>query len=156
MRWSNYICMSVIIVFVTLTLIGCSASKEVIKESYETSTEPITTYETPTPDDQMALVKSQLIEEMRIFDVGAHHDALYSQIKNIEKDLTEDEVKEAISEIVKTYMDSYFLEKTREILSKYNDNYAISDVETLFESTSRSSLYTLIELYEWSFYNKNQ
>lgn len=156
MRWSNYIYRSVLIVFVTLTLIGCSTSKEVIMETHETSTEPITIYETPTPDDQMALVKSRLIEEMRIFDVGAHHDALYNQIKNIEKNLSEGEVKEAISEIVTTYMDGYFLEKTHEILSEYNDSYAISDVETLFESTSRTSLYTLIELYEWSFYNKNQ
>ena len=144
------------LLFVLLTLIGCNASKTVIKKPVVASTESETQLEIPTPDDQMALVKRRLNEEMRIFDVGAHHDALYAEISILDKGLTDLEIKAALSKIVKDYMDTYFLDKTGEILSEYNENYTLSDVNTLFESTSRKSLYTLIELYEWSFYTKKR
>jgi len=156
MKKGFYICASFIIAFLMLTLIGCSTSNTVIDEPLPSSTEPSTQLKTPTPEDQMALVKSRLDDEMRIFDVQLHHNDLYAEISSIDAGLTEDEIKVTISEIVTGYMDAYFLEKTREILSEYNEDYTLSDVETLFESTSRTSLYELIELYEWSFYKKNR
>lgn len=144
------------ILFIVLTLMGCSASKTVIKKTLETDSEATTGMEVPTPDDQMELAKIKVEEEMRIFDVNEHHDSLYAEISLIDSELSELAIKDAISEIVKVYMDAYFQEKTREILSEFNENYTMSDVETLFESTSRTSLYKLIELYELSFYNKNR
>ncbi len=144
------------ILFIVLTLMGCSASKTVIKETLKTETEATTSMEVSTPDDLMALARAKVEEEMRIFDVNAHHDSLYAEISSIDSELSEESIKEAISEIVRTYMDAYFLEKTRDILSEFNENYTMSDVETLFDSTSRASLYKLIELYELSFYNKNR
>ena len=144
------------ILFISLTLIGCSASKTLIEETLETKNEATTGMEVSTPEDQMELAKIKVEEEMRIFDVNEHHDSLYAEISLIDSGLSEFEIKEAISEIVKVYMDAYFHEKTREILSEFNENYTMSDVETLFESTSRASLYKLIELYELSFYNKNR
>jgi len=144
------------ILFILLTVMGCSASKTKIKETLEPKTEATTSIEVPTPENQMTMARRKVEEEMRIFDVGAHHDALYSEISAINKDLSEVEIKKAISEIVMIYMDAYFLEKTREILSEYNEKYTVSDVDTLFNSTSRKSLYALIELYEWSFYEKNR
>ena len=144
------------ILFIVLTLMGCSASKTVIKETLETESEATSVMEVSTPEDQMELAKIKVEEEMRIFDVNEHHDSLYAEISLIDSELSESAIKEAISEIVKDYMDAYFHEKTREILSEFNENYTMSDVETLFESTSRTSLYKLIELYELSFYNKNR
>ncbi len=146
----------VTILFIVLTLMGCSASKTVINETLDTDVEATTVMEVSTPDDQMELAKIKVEEEMRIFDVNAHHDSLYAEISLIDSELSELEIKAAISEIVKVYMDAYFLEKTRAILSEFNENYTMSEVETLFESTSRASLYKLIELYELSFYNKNR
>ena len=144
------------ILFIVLTVMGCSASKTKIIETLEPKTEATTNVEVSTPDNQMALARRKVEEEMRIFDVGAHHDALYSEISTINKELSEVEIKKAIAETVMSYMDAYFLEKTREILSEYNENYTESDVDALFNTTSRKSLYALIELYEWSFYEKNR
>jgi uncharacterized lipoprotein NlpE involved in copper resistance len=144
------------ILFIVLTLMGCNASKTVIKETLEVKTEDTSSDEVSTPDDQMALAKKKVEEEMRIFDVNAHHDALYAEIVSLDKALSETELKAAISQIVKDYMDAYFLEKTRKILSEYNEYYTDSEVESLFEGTSRASLYKLIELYELSFHNKNR
>lgn len=147
---------SIFLVVLTLTLMGCSSSKTVIKKTLEPLSESTVASEKPMLDEQMALAKKKIEKEMRIFDVQVHHDALYGTISNIDKGLTDVEIKMAISEIVRDYMDAYFYEKIGEILSETNGNYMNSDVETLFKSTSRASLYALIELYEWSFYKKNR
>ena len=53
-------------------------------------------------------------------------------------------------------MDEYFKEIIGNILLEYNDKYMAEDVETIFETTSRSALYELIVLYEYTFYENNR
>jgi len=144
-----------ILIFIGLTLFGCSASEKQNVASTEPPTELITKYEVPTPEDQMAIAKNQIADEMRVFDVGEHHETLYAMILESSKGLTEEEARASVTNIVSEYMDDYFLDRIGEVLSMYNEDYAYSDVETIFNSTSRASLYELIELYEWTFYQNN-
>lgn len=142
--------------FIGLTLMGCSSSNVADQASTEETTEPVTSFEVSTPEDQMNLAMGQIADEMRVFDVGDHHDLLFAQIVEQSSGLSEDDTKTVISDVVALYMDAYFKERIGEVLTLYNENYAVSDVETIFSSTSRAALYELIELYEWTFYKNNQ
>ena len=145
----------VLSLFIGLTLMGCGASKTSVTAVSEPTTEEVTTIEVPTPENQMDLAKARIAEEMRVFDVNAHHETLYAEIVNQSGSLSAEEVKAIIPDIVSDYMDQYFRNRVGEILAEYNDSYALSDVETIFESASSTSLYELIALYEWTFYQKN-
>lgn len=145
----------ILTLFIGLTLFGCGASDISGTLVTESTTEEETNIEVPTPENQMDLAKVRIAEEMRVFDVNVHHEILYSEIINQSGNLTSEEVKALIPDIVSVYMDGYFRNRVGEILSEYNAQYAQTDVETIFESTSRASLYELIVLYEWTYYQKN-
>jgi hypothetical protein len=61
-----------------------------------------------------------------------------------------------IKETVESVMDAYFRSRIGDLLLNYNEYYTASDVETVFNNTSRTALYQLIELYEWTFYKNNR
>lgn len=145
----------VLTLFIGLTLFGCGASDVSDTVVSETTIEEETNNEVQTPENQMDLAKQRIAEEMRVFDVNVHHDILYTEIINQSGNLSSEEVKAIIPDIVTMYMDGYFRNRVGEILTEYNAQYAQSDVETIFESASRASLYELIVLYEWTFYQKN-
>lgn len=137
---------------IVLTLSACDASTAVNTKNIELSSEETLELEVPTPSEQIELVKAKVVDEMRVFDVNAHHDTLYAEISKLPEGLESEQLKSEISDIVNQYMDEYFHEVIGAILLEYNDKYMASEVETIFDNTSRTALYELIVLYEYTFY----
>lgn len=146
--------MLIIVYLCVLFFMGCQSTSESQTHTADTTEAPTTQYEVPTPEDQLAQVLEQIKDEMRIFDVEAHHEVLNDLVLSHEKDKGTAIEKTDIYAIVETYMDDYFWQLTQEILSEYNENYSQEEIEHLFEQTSRKGLYDLITLYEWTYYNK--
>ena len=144
-----------LILCIVLTVSACDASAVKNNQKLTTSPDETLELEVPTPSEQIDLVKARVEDEMRIFDVVAHHEALYQEIKNIPKTLDSEQIKLEISDVVKQYMDEYFHRMIGDILLEYNDKYMALEVETIFDSTSRTALYELITLYEYTFYENN-
>ena len=144
------------ILCIVLTLSACGASDSKVNPKVEISSEETLELEVPTPTEEMDLVRARVMEEMRVFDVNVHHEAIYSEIENLPESLDSEELKSKINEAVSSYMDEYFKEVIGNILLEYNDKYMAEDVETIFETTSRSALYELIVLYEHTFYENNR
>lgn len=140
---------------IVLTLSACDASTAQNNKKIELSSEETLELEVPTPSEQIELVKAKVVDEMRVFDVNAHHDALYAEISKLPEGLEPEQLKSEISDIVNQYMDVYFHEVISAILMEYNDKYMASEVETIFDNTSRTALYQLIVLYEYTFYENN-
>ncbi|WP_459843860.1 hypothetical protein [Fusibacter bizertensis] len=144
-----------LILCIVLTLSACDASTVKNNQKLTMSSDETLELEVPTPPEQIDLVKAKVEEEMRVFDVVAHHEALYREIKNIPESVDSEQIKLEISDIVNQYMDEYFHQIIGNILLEYNDKYMASEVETIFDSTSRAALYELITLYEYTFYENN-
>lgn len=141
---------------VAMVLTGCGGKSRVISETLEPLSEETTRYEVPTPPDEMDRVLAQVREEMRVFDVNLHHETIYAAFVDQISGLEEAAAKTVIFDTVATQMDAYFYERIRELLSGVNPDYAYEDVETLFNSTTRTSLYELITLYEWTYYQNHR
>ena len=146
---------TVMILLILFTVTGCNRSDTVVSKTLSTEETSETQFYEETPSEEMAIVLELIKDEMRVFDVAEHHDALMEEIQKLDKGLSEEDLKIAIENIVKTRMDSYFYTRIETILSEYNPNYGPNDVETLFNNTSRTALYDLIVLYEVTFL-KNQ
>lgn len=144
-----------LILCIVLTLSACDASTVKNNQKLTVSSEETLELEVPTPPEQLELVKAKIEDEMRVFDVVAHHEALYQEIGDIPESLASEQIKSEISDIVNQYMDAYFRQIIGDILLEYNDKYMASEVETIFDSTSRTALYELITLYEYTFYENN-
>lgn len=143
------------LMLVSVLLVGCSKESKKIEVELIATTEN-ERYEEETPPELMDQVLSAIVSEMRVFDVNAHHDSLQDLIQEAVLDESEDEIKAIINEKVREHMDAYFYNRIGEVLETYNPNYSQSDVETIFNNTSRTALYELIELYEWTFYKNNR
>jgi len=143
------------LVLVSMLLLGCSKESKKIEVELNPTTETVR-FEEETPPNLMDQVLSTIVSEMRVFDVNVHHESLQALIQEAVLDKSEDEIKAVISEKVSEHMDAYFYDRIGEVLELYNPNYAQSDVETIFNKTSRTALYELIELYEWTFYKNNR
>ena len=139
-----------------MILTGCGGKSRVISETLEPLTEETTRYEVLTPPDDMDRVLAQVREEMRVFDVNLHHETIYEAFVDQIGGLDETAAKAVIYDTVATQMDAYFNERIHALLASVNTDYASEDVETLFNSTSRASLYELITLYEWTFYQNHR
>ena len=139
---------------VMLILMGCQSKTGSQTQILETTEETTTRYEVATPENALAIVLEQIKEEMRIFDVEAHHESLNALVLSLEKEKGSRVEKAEIYTIVETYMDTYFWQLTHDLLSAYNENYSLEEVEVIFRQTSRNGLYDLITLYEWTYYNK--
>ena len=139
-----------------MVLTGCGGKSRVISETLEPLSVETTRYEVPTPPDEMDRVLALVREEMRVFDVNLHHEMIYAAFSEQISGLEEEAAKSVIFDTVATQMDAYFYERIREMLSGVNPDYAYEDVETLFNSTSRTSLYELITLYEWTYYQNHR
>lgn len=148
--------MHIIVLLSMLLFMGCQSTSGSQTQKLETTEETTTRYEVPTPEDELAIVLGQIKEEMRIFDVQAHHDSLYDLILTEQKTKGTEIEKIEIYAIVETYMDDYFRQLTHEILSAHNENYSLDEVDLVFNQTSRTGLYDLITLYEWTYYSKNR
>ena len=146
---------AVMLLLILFTVTACSRSEIVVSKTLNTEETSETQYYEETPSEEMAIVLELVKDEMRVFDVAEHHEALMKEISKLDKGLSGDEFKIAVENIVKTRMDSYFYTRIETILSDYNPNYGPNDVETLFNNTSRTALYDLIVLYEVTFL-KNQ
>lgn len=146
--------MLIVLQLCVLFFAGCQSKSGSQTQIFETTEETTSRYEVPTPENELAIVLGEIKDEMRIFDVQAHHESLYALILSLEKEKGSTIEKSEIYSIVETYMDDYFWQLTHDLLSAYNENYALEEVEIIFEQTSRNGLYDLITLYEWTFYNK--
>ncbi|HAS73210.1 MAG TPA: hypothetical protein DCS67_03605 [Clostridiales bacterium UBA8960] len=125
-------------------------------QTVESAIEEETQKEVDTPEDALLLVTAKVKEEMRVFDVNDHHAILFEQILEKARTLEEDQIRPMIKETVESVMDAYFRSRIGDLLLNYNEYYTASDVETVFNNTSRTALYQLIELYEWTFYKNNR
>jgi len=141
---------------VAMVLTGCGGKSRVISETLEPLSEETTHYEVLTPPDEMDRVLALVREEMRVFDVNLHHEAIYAAFSEQISGLDETSAKRVIYDTVVTQMDAYFYERISALLASVNADYAYEDVETLFNSTSRTSLYELITLYEWTYYQNHR
>lgn len=153
MKWPFWI---ILVFLLSVALIGCKPLKSQSVEVLSTTLEEETQKEVDTPEEIRTLIIRQVNEETRIFDVNEHHPVLYEIILDKSKKLNEDQVRPMIKDTIQMYMDDYFMQRIREILETYNEYYTASDVETIFNNTSRTALYELIELYEWTFYKNNR
>lgn len=136
----------------SVSLFGCQSlknkdSEEKVKTESEEVGEKV-----DTPEDTLKKIIRQINDEMRVFDVNEHHESLSDIISEKAEGLEEDQVRQLIKETVQSYMDAYFTKRIEDVLVVYNEGYTPSDVETVFKSTSRTALYELIELYEWTFF----
>lgn len=145
----------VILLLILFTVTGCNRSEIVVSKTLNTEETSETQYYEETPSEEMAIVLDLVKDEMRVFDVAEHHEALVDEIQKLDKGLSDDDLRIAIENIVKMRMDSYFYTRIETILGDFNPNYGPDDVETLFNNTSRTALYELIVLYEVTFL-KNQ
>ena len=146
----------ILILFISLTLMGCNPSNKSELETTELLVEEETREEVPTPEDTFDRVKNQYRNEVRVFDVVEHHEPIYSEILQSVSGETEDALKLLIEEKVRVYMDDFFKERIAELLEIENSHYALSEVDEIFESVSRESLYELIVLYEYEYYKTKQ
>lgn len=142
-------------ILISTLFLGCKHESKSIDVDLVLTTEA-ERFEEETPPDLMDQALSKVLSEMRVFDVNAHHDVIQDLIQLAVENESEAEIKAIIKEKVREHMDAYFYTRIGEILENYNPNYAQSDVETLFNKTSRTALYELIELYEWTFYKNNK
>lgn len=148
--------MHIIVLLSIILFVGCQSTSGSQTQKLETTEESTTRYEVPTPEDELAKVLRLVKEEVRIFDVQAHHESLYDLILSEQKEKGTEIEKSEIYTIVETYMDDYFWQLTHEMLRAYNENYSLDEVDLIFDQTSRTGLYDLITLYEWTYYSKNR
>lgn len=152
MRNKTFLFLILILLVSSVSLFGCKSLKKQGSTSLvQTETEE-TVERLDTPADTIDIVIKQIDDEMRVFDVGDHHEALIGIIREKVDSLDEEEVRPIIKETVEIYMDAYFISRIKDVLRSYNEGFTDSDVEMVFNSTSRTALYELIELYEWTFY----
>lgn len=133
-------------------LFGCKSLKQQVSNDSTQSETEETVERVDTPEDTLGIIIKQIDDEMRVFDVGDHHEALIGIIMEKAVTLEAEEIRPMIKETVEIYMDAYFMSRIKEVLRSYNERFTDSDVDMVFKSTSRTALYELIELYEWTFY----
>lgn len=144
-----------VLVLVSFLSTACSSEQKSMDTDIITTEEVTTESYEATPQEKLDEVETLIEDEMRVFDVNLHHDTLHNKIKSEVIGLEDEEAKLHIATIVTDYMDVYFKERIRELLFMVNESYSVDEVETLFDNTSRASLYELIVLYEWTYYQKS-
>lgn len=144
--------MILLLIVSSVSLFGCQSLKNKDSEDKVTTESKEVGEKVDTPEDTLKKIIRQINDEMRVFDVNEHHESLSDIISEKAEGLEEDQVRQLIKETVQSYMDAYFTKRIEDVLVVYNEGYTPSDVETVFKSTSRTALYELIELYEWTFF----
>lgn len=142
-----------------LLMMGCSlrdleSSPQVLDEAV--LEEEIEIEEVATPEESKARILKIIREEMRIFDVVAHHDALQEAITQQMLNQDRNKLEAIASEVVKAHMDAHLRNRIEILLEMENEYYSINDVEWIFNRVSTRDLYALMTLYEKSFYEKTQ
>lgn len=144
--------MILLLIVSSVSLFGCQSLKNKDSEDKVTTESKEVGEKVDTPEDTLKKIIRQINDEMRVFDVNEHHESLSDIISEKAEGLEGDQVRQLIKETVQSYMDAYFTKRIEDVLVVYNEGYTPSDVETVFKSTSRTALYELIELYEWTFF----
>ncbi|MDK2866266.1 MAG: hypothetical protein PWP51_892 [Clostridiales bacterium] len=140
----------------TLMLAGCA------KEEAAVSTHVLETEETqeeaavPIEEDALTAFRDTIQEEMRVFDVVAHHDAIYAQVKAyVSADMDDAALTEAIQTVVSDYMDEQLKIRIDEGLSAIQAHYTSEDAEWVQSTVRTADLYELITVYEREYYKRN-
>ncbi len=134
-------------------LCGCSKTIEVKEEQVVAEADVIEEETYPVGEDILDSIREKLQEEMRIFDVVAHHEEIYDLVSaEISSDDTDEEMNEKIGSIVKNYMDAYLDGRIREELTLVESQYDPNDVQWLRDHVKTSDLYQLITVYEREYY----
>ena len=130
---------------------GCSTDESVSVKKDEVVEESVEKTVT-TDDDALEDLVIKIQEEMRIFDVVEHHDALLSGIESEMTGSDEARLKEITQRVVKTYMDEHLKKRITELLTEVNPQHKIEERDWVFHQVSTQSLYRFITLYEVAFY----
>jgi PBP1b-binding outer membrane lipoprotein LpoB len=147
--------MAIILLIVTIVLTGCKPQASETKK-YELEGEEVEVEEVaPIEEDLLAPLVTDIQDEMRVFDVVAHHDTLMARIKDeVSTELDTEEMTVHIRDIVTSYMDKILLDRIEEGLSKIQDPYSEEDVKWVRSQINTDDLYHLITIYEREFYKR--
>jgi len=147
--------MAIILLIVTIVLTGCKPHASETKK-YELEGEEVEVEEVaPIEEDLLAPLVTDIQDEMRVFDVVAHHDTLMARIKDeVSTELDTEEMTVHIRDIVTSYMDKILLDRIEEGLSKIQDPYSEEDVKWVRSQINTDDLYHLITIYEREFYKR--
>lgn len=142
-----------------LLMVGCSprhseSTPQVLEE--DLVEEEIEVMEVDTAEEVKERLLVIIREEMRIFDVVAHHDALHEAITHQMVGQNRNALEAIASEVVQKHMDAHLRNRIEILLEMENEYYVASDVEWIFNRVSTRDLYTLMTLYEKTFYEKTQ
>ena len=144
---------TLILLIVAMLLTGCGTQASTTKK-YELEVEEVEEI-APIEENLLASLIRDIQDEMRIFDVVEHHEALIKRIENeVPADLDSEEMTAQISEIVSSYMDEILRDRIREGLSNIQDPYSDEDVIWVRSQISTDDLYHLITIYEREFYKR--
>ncbi|MGX8796441.1 hypothetical protein ACR6HW_10195 [Fusibacter sp. JL298sf-3] len=143
----------VLCVFFLMT--ACAKERPVESEALlPEAPEEVEEEKVPTEESDKEKVLSQVREEVRVFDVVEHHDALNAGIREAMKNSDASELDEIATAVVTVHMDAHWRERVKDLLSEVNPNYETEDVDWVLDRISTSDLYELMVLYEVAFYKK--
>jgi len=144
---------TLILLIVAMLLTGCGTQAPTTKK-YELEVEEVEEI-APIEENLLVSLITDIQDEMRIFDVVEHHEALIKRIENeVPADLDSEEMTAQISEIVSSYMDEILRDRIRKGLSNIQDPYSDEDVIWVRSQISTDDLYHLITIYEREFYKR--
>jgi PBP1b-binding outer membrane lipoprotein LpoB len=110
----------------------------------------------PIEEDALTALRDTIQEEMRVFDVVAHHDAIYALVVNaVSVDMDDAAMTEAIRVVVSDYMNEQLNRRIDGGLSAIEQNYTAEDAEWIRETIRTADLYDLITVYEREYYKRN-
>lgn len=145
------ILMGILFLVVMIAVNGCSA-KVVSPKVDVPAIEEALEEKVFTDEDTLSTLVLQLQEEMRVFDVVEHHDALLLAIEERMTGTDEDVLKKIATEVVVEYMNGQLEARIIELLSELNEMHSIDERDWVFHQISTQSLYRFIILYEVAYY----
>ncbi|MDN5351230.1 MAG: hypothetical protein PWQ12_146 [Clostridiales bacterium] len=137
-----------------ITSVGCGRYEVAQTTTAPTSDETTTVERVATEDDVLSEILKALRAEMRVFDVVAYHESLYSEIEAEMLKSPDSELSDVVNEVVGRFMDAFLLERIHRILEEKNPLYKSEEVDWLYDRIDTEELYELIVLYEILYYEK--
>ena len=148
-RMSVTLWVSLVIVLV----IGCAKENPSATTYVLETKEPEIVVAQPIEEDLLTKLRDEIQEEMFVFDVVEHHEAIYELVKGrVDKSMDDQALTAEITKVIQAYMDEQLDTRIdsglREIQSDYNED----DANWVRETISTRALYNLITIYEREYY----
>ncbi|MBS7527185.1 hypothetical protein KHM83_10885 [Fusibacter paucivorans] len=148
---------------ISMLLIGALMSAGCSKQETPPSTQELEAEEeveeavaVPIEEDALTALRDTIQDEMRVFDVVAHHDAIYEQVKaQVTAEMDDAALTEAIQMVVSDYMNEQLKKRIDEGLSAIQEHYTSDDAAWVQDTVRTADLYELITVYEREYYKRN-